>query len=191
MTWGSLGNGDGQFNRPWGIAAGDEESVYVTDKENSRVQKFSSSGEFLGTWGSRGSGDGQFINPGLVAVDRSGNVYVADTGNHRVQVFDPGGRFLWKFGSEGSAEGELLFPVGLTVDGLGNVYVVEAGISLVSEISVNRVQVFDSQGQFIGAWGSEGVAYGEFLAPTQGYQSTRPGEFTSWTPSITGFKCFK
>jgi len=51
------------------------------------VQKFDSSGTYLGQWGSLGGGNGQFVSPLGVAVDASGNVYVADMNNHRVQKF--------------------------------------------------------------------------------------------------------
>jgi len=44
---GSEGSGVGQFNRLTGIALDDVGDVYVYDRENLRVQKFSSAGEFL------------------------------------------------------------------------------------------------------------------------------------------------
>ena len=47
----------------------DETVVYVTDYDNHRIQKFTSSGEFIAKWGSYGSGDGQFLTSYGVAVD--------------------------------------------------------------------------------------------------------------------------
>jgi DNA-binding beta-propeller fold protein YncE len=49
--WGSKGNGDGQFNFPTGIAVDNSGNLYVADKENHRVQKFSSESTFLVKWG--------------------------------------------------------------------------------------------------------------------------------------------
>ena len=37
--WGSLGSGDGEFNRPYGVAV-EGGFVYVADTNNHRIQKF-------------------------------------------------------------------------------------------------------------------------------------------------------
>jgi DNA-binding beta-propeller fold protein YncE len=66
--------GDGQFNEPWGIAVDNIGNVYVTDYENNRVQKFSSSGHYVSKWGSPGSGNGQFNGPRGIAVDSNDNI---------------------------------------------------------------------------------------------------------------------
>ena len=59
--WGSGGSGDGQFRSPYGIAIGPGDTIYVTDfgnglGQNDRVEKFSSSGAFLGKWELSGRG---------------------------------------------------------------------------------------------------------------------------------------
>ncbi len=38
--WGGAGTGNGQFNRPSGIAIDNSGNIYVSDQNNSRVQKF-------------------------------------------------------------------------------------------------------------------------------------------------------
>jgi len=38
--WGGFGNGDGQFNFPYGIAVNAKGSVFVVDSANTRVQQF-------------------------------------------------------------------------------------------------------------------------------------------------------
>ena len=90
MKFGSRGNGEGQFNAPWGIAIDRVRGyIYVVDSANFRVQKFDMSGEFIMSWGSFGNGDGQFYFPRGIAVDQAdGTVYVVDMGNHRIQKFD-------------------------------------------------------------------------------------------------------
>ena len=127
LSWGTSGDGDGQFYNAEGIAVDGAGNVYVTDWGRERVQKFTSNGGFLlylgteGTGAGRGTGDGQFHNPKGTSADRAGNVYVAETINHRVQVFDSNGRFLRKWGSEGSGDGQFNRPTGIAIDRAGNV----------------------------------------------------------------------
>jgi DNA-binding beta-propeller fold protein YncE len=87
--WGSSGIGDGQFERPRGIALDSSGNVYVADSNNNRIQKFDSNGKFITKWGSEGTGDGQFYGLRGIAIGSSGNVYAGDWGNNRVQVFSP------------------------------------------------------------------------------------------------------
>jgi DNA-binding beta-propeller fold protein YncE len=66
------------------------DNIYVTDRNNNRIQVFTANGTFLAKFGLEGSGPGQFILPEGVGVDKdTGLVYVADTGNFRIQVFKP------------------------------------------------------------------------------------------------------
>ena len=124
------GAGDGQFNGPRRVAVDAGGNVYVSDLNNNRIEKFSSSGTFLRTWGwgvadgsnafqictsscqagIHGSGAGQLWTPQGVAVDSSGNVYVADWNNARVQEFSSSGAFLRTWGW-GVADGSNAFQV--------------------------------------------------------------------------------
>jgi predicted membrane-bound mannosyltransferase/DNA-binding beta-propeller fold protein YncE len=152
--------GPGQFNEPWGIAVGQDGSVYVSDTWNHRIQKFSNDGQFLTAWGTFGSTGGElgqesvFYGPRTVAVGREGNVYVTDTGNQRVQVFNPDGQFITQWGGGGVIEGALSEPVGLAQDGDGNWYVADTWNK--------RIQKFTEAYQYtaqwpIDGWGSQSV----------------------------------
>lgn len=88
------GNDSAHFNRPTDLAIANDGTVYISDGyRNSRVVRFSSTGQFLQQWGSRGEDTGQFHIPHAIAIDHVGNVLVADRENNRVEVFDSDGKF--------------------------------------------------------------------------------------------------
>ena len=157
LKWGSLGSGDGQFQYPMWVGIDSVGNVYVSDFNNYRVQKFTSSGAFVTKWGSRGSGDGQFDTAMGIAVDGSDHVYVADYSNHRIQKFTSSGTFVTKWGSQGTGDGQFSFPNGIAIDSAGHVYVLE--------YIGARVQKFTSDGTFVAKWGSQGSGDGQFNHP--------------------------
>jgi tripartite motif-containing protein 71 len=159
LKWGSFGNEyseGGHFHAPSGIAVDSFGNVYVSDTLNCRIQKFSSSGDFITKWGKWGYGSGDFRNPVGIAVDGSGNVYVADADNHIIQKFSSSGGFL-AWGGYGSGNGQFMFPHGVAVDGSGNVYV--------ADTQNDRIQKFSSTGVYLGKWGSVGNLPGELHEP--------------------------
>ena len=99
----------------------------MVDYFNSRIEKFSTAGAFLGQWGSQGFEDGQFQSPLGIATDPAGNVYVADYTGDTIQKFDSTGQFLARWGSPGSGDGQFDGPIAVAVDASSNVYVLEAG----------------------------------------------------------------
>lgn len=48
--WGRAGVGAGEFHLPHGIAVDERGLVYVADRENGRVQRFTMEGRYVGTW---------------------------------------------------------------------------------------------------------------------------------------------
>ena len=97
--WGAPGSAPGQFARPAGLAIDSQSNVFVADRDNSRVQKFTSTGSFLQTIGSPGSGPGQLNTVEDVAVDRAGDVWVAESTTHRLSKFTPDGAFITSYAS--------------------------------------------------------------------------------------------
>src|SRR3546814_13744877 len=55
-TWGTYGNGEGQFDGAFGVAVDASGNVYVADTYNNRIQKFDSSGAFIIEWGTYETG---------------------------------------------------------------------------------------------------------------------------------------
>ena len=121
--------------------------VYITDRDNNRLQILNADLTFFSYFGSKGSDNGEFDRPQGVAFDSTGNVYVADCENHRIQVFTPEGEFFRKFGREGKEDGEMNSPSGICIDSDDVVYV--------TEFNNNRVSLFSSTGIFLTTVGSK------------------------------------
>lgn len=136
--------------------------LYAVDRQNSQLQVFSPSGEFLRIIPPP---DAQRWAPAGVAVDSAGFVYVTESldlpeeQRHRVVVLDPEGKLVRQFGSKGESPGQLMFPYGIAVDRAGRVYV---------GVLNGGVEIFNPDGTFR-AWlgqgiGSTGVALPQGLA---------------------------
>jgi YD repeat-containing protein len=86
-SFGSAGNGEGQFNRPDAVEVDTNGTVWVGDQENGRIQIFNQNGEYVTQFGAKGSGAGQFNfgYPFGFAVTANGTAWIADANNNRIQ----------------------------------------------------------------------------------------------------------
>jgi len=139
-SWGSFGPGDGQFRLPVAIAVDREGNVYVVERGNRRVQKFSSSGAFLAKWGLEAL-------PEAISVDIAGNVFVLHDGG-RVQ----------KFSTSGVLQASLDLPQNcslprIAADGEGNIY----------HKCSEKVRKFDPSGSLQAAWEPTGSGDGQVV----------------------------
>jgi hypothetical protein len=156
-SFGSKGTAGGQFKEPVGVAVNDSTEpgavaagdIYVVDRGDNRVERFSSTGSYLGKFNGSGSFEvegkaesgsaaptGQLSSPAQIAVDDSGktvledpsvgDVYVADAGHGVIDKFSSTGAYLRQItaASVGTpfAENELL---GLAVDSTGDLWIYE------------------------------------------------------------------
>ena len=146
-SFGVPGSGPGQFSEPAGVAVNDSTEplvqpaagdVYVVDKGNDRVERFSATGGYLGEFNGSGTlpGEGaaaptgRFSAPNELAVDNStdpldpsaGDVYVQDAGHQVIDKFSSTGGYL---GQLKETSGGLLFhdQHGVAVDPSGNLWV--------------------------------------------------------------------
>jgi LPXTG-motif cell wall-anchored protein len=92
----------------------------------------------------------------------SGNVYVADTSNSRIQKFSSNGKFLAVWPPNGGVQvgngrGEFSHPEGIATDSSGNVYV--------ADTQNDRIQKFNSSGEYVTEWGKHGTGPGEVIQP--------------------------
>jgi RHS repeat-associated protein len=156
--FGSLGSAVGQFNHPEAAAIDAKGSVWVTDGNNNRIEKFNASGGEGVAYGVLGTGNGQFKHPGGIAINQAtGNVYIADTNNSRMQELNSKGEYVRQWGVLGTANGQFKEPTGIAIDASGNVYVSDTGN--------NRVQEFSAEGSFIKSFGTVGTGNGQFKSP--------------------------
>jgi len=116
---------------------------------------------FISRWGVKGTKDGQFSHPFGINTDSSNNVYIADSTNNRIEKFDSSGFFIAKYGTPAPAyggdtkkDGHLYTPTDIIVDKGGFMYIVDWGNE--------RIQKFDSAGNFVTKWGSHGTGDGQF-----------------------------
>jgi DNA-binding beta-propeller fold protein YncE len=136
-SWGEPGSGKGQFHVPHGLAVDRHGTVYVADRENSRIQLFSPDGEFLREWT-------DVARPCDVAIDSEGRAFVAELGHQagrwpgwgpcptgatggRVSIFDSAGKLLARFGGgeRPCAAGDFFAPHDIWLDARGDFYVAE------------------------------------------------------------------
>jgi predicted membrane-bound mannosyltransferase/sugar lactone lactonase YvrE len=166
LVLGGAGSEPGQFQAPRAVSVGPNNSLYVADSYNHRIQHLTEDGAVLQTWGSFAdiaagpAPEGTFNQPWGVAYSPVNEaVYVADTWNHRIQKFTPDGKFLTMWGYFGQAENPEAFwgPRGIAVDKSGRVYVTDTGNK--------RVVIFNKDGQYLAQFGVPGSNLGELDEP--------------------------
>lgn len=157
-VFGTVGEADGQFIWPAGIAIDGEGLVYVSDEHLNRITVFDASGALRATWGNAGSGPGELDGPNGLAIDAEDRLLVVDHRNNRVQRFTKDGTVLSSFGEEGDGPGQLSLPWGLDVGASGDVYVADWGN--------NRIQRFSPNGDFTATYGGPGGGDGQFHRPS-------------------------
>lgn len=116
FDWGRRGTGDGEFHTPHVITLGADGRLYMTDRENDRIQVFRTDGTHVATWPDLHSVDG------LVAAP-DGFLYGAAAIDNAILRLDLAGRVLdcWVL------DGALASPHGIAVAKDGAIYVAETG----------------------------------------------------------------
>ncbi|CAF1346642.1 unnamed protein product [Adineta steineri] len=129
------GNGQGnklnQFDFPTYIFVDEDQSVYVSDRDNNCVMKWRKDAK-EGTIVAGGNGEGSNLNqlnlPQGVIVDDLGQIYVADSRNNRIIRWCEGkeeGEIVVGGNGEGNQSNQLYGPAGLSFDDEGNLYVAD------------------------------------------------------------------
>lgn len=128
MSWGEPGEEPGQFNLPHGIALGPNGLLYVADRQNHRVQIFTTEGDFVSMWTG-------FHRPSDLWIGADGIVYVAeckrtsemDESPSRVSILDLEGALLSRLERNTTYDAALgsRCAHGIAVDSEGSLYITE------------------------------------------------------------------
>jgi hypothetical protein len=132
--FGSVGNGPGQFDLIHGIAVDPAGRILVADRRNSRIQVFTSDGQFVEEWP-------DIHDPVNIYIDENEAVWVADGTLNRILKFSLEGELLDHFGAYGKVSslgrpglncpdeatlcGGFALPHNFDVDSEGNLYIAQ------------------------------------------------------------------
>jgi len=124
----SDGPGPQQFNLLHGLKLARDNTVYVADRVNNRIQAFRPDGTFLkeGFIARRTLGSGSVFDVDLSADPGERFLYVADGANNRLWILDRDSlRILGRFGRQGRYAGQFYRAEAVAVDSMGNLYIAE------------------------------------------------------------------
>ncbi len=116
LEWGIRGTAPGEFHTPHVITLGQDGLLYMTDRENDRVQVFDQQGKLRATWPGLHSVDGLYAAP-------DGLIYGSAGMDNAVIRFDRHGKPLdvW------AEPGMFCYPHGIAVDATGAIYTADTG----------------------------------------------------------------
>ena len=121
--FGEPGSGaPGKFNLVHGVAIDRERRIYVSDRDNDRIQIFTEDGQFIEEWP-------DIKGPTGIYIDENENAWVLSTTLNQILKFNLNGELQYQFGAycctRGGFVGGFSRPHQMTVDSEGNLYVVQ------------------------------------------------------------------
>ena len=162
---------NGKFLRAWGqgmfktthfLRADRDGNVWVTDRGDHQVFKFSPEGKLLMTLGKKGVvGENEstdaFYGVADLVIAKNGDIFIADgeSTNTRVVKYSKDGKFVSWWGGKGTEPGKFDEPHSIAIDSDGRLYV--------GDRRNKRVQVFDQKGKFITQWTHLSTPWGVFV----------------------------
>ncbi|KAM7009646.1 tripartite motif-containing protein 2 isoform 1-T2 [Tautogolabrus adspersus] len=155
--FGIRGRTPGQLQRPTGVAVHPNGDIIIADYDNKWVSIFSSEGKFKNKIGS-----GKLMGPKGVSVDKNGHVIVVDNKACCVFIFQLNGKLVTKFGNRGNGDRQFAG----TLNGPHFAAVNNNNEIIVTDFHNHSVKVFNTEGEFLLKFGSNGEGNGQFNAPT-------------------------
>ena len=149
-VWGSEGNGNGEFMDAADIAVDNNRTIYITDAQLNRVQKFDRYGHYLGQWGEEGNQSGELQEPVGITVDMTQRVYISNSGNKRIDVFEKNGTILSSWEGDPVHEGSYGYPYGIATTVRNGAFIIGMVDSQKNQLLIYRSLQTDSDGDNIG-----------------------------------------
>ncbi len=162
---------NGKFLRAWGqgmfktthfLRTDRDGNVWVTDRGDHQVFKFSPEGKLLMTLGRKGvvgenESQDAFNGVADLVIARNGDIFIADgeSTNTRIVKYSKDGRFAGWWGGKGTEPGKFDEPHSIAIDSDGRLYV--------GDRRNKRVQVFDQKGKFLTQWTHLSTPWGVFV----------------------------
>ena len=122
--------------QPLGVCIAADGDIAVTDCQEKRIKKYTTSGIFSGEFGK-----GQFGWPYGIATTSKGQFVVTDAFNDIISIHQPDGKRMKTFGCSGQQNDQFKNPYHVTVDMYDNI--------IVSDCGNNCVKIFNLNGQFL------------------------------------------
>lgn len=148
---GGFGWDEGQFDNPSDIFA-NPLSVYVCDKNNSRIERFDKDLNYVSSLFTRNSSerDERFGYPLSCSISQQGDLYILDSENKRIVKFDLFGNFVQNFGGYDAGRYALSNPKQLAVSADNKVYVLDGDRTVVFDQYGNSITAISNKENFSG-----------------------------------------
>ncbi len=111
--------GPNEFNTVHSMVIDAKHRLYVSDRDNSRVQVFDEQGKFIEMWK-------DIPLPYFLYMDKNQNIWIGDGTVHKIMKYDLNGKLLYQWGTFGRRPGELWGPHAISVDSEGSLYIANA-----------------------------------------------------------------
>ena len=130
FSWGEPGNGPGQFSIVHSVRTDKKGTVFIADRENSRIQVFTPEGKFLSQWTNMQKPQGFHMGPDGFLYTTEKPVKSPDGKlpflPPRVSIWNTDGKLMARWGGENLAEpGNFFAPHGIWGDARGDLSVGE------------------------------------------------------------------
>ncbi len=144
--------GEGIFQRPHGATLGGDGTLWCVDDDGHGIYQCSLDGKVLRTIGTPGQAAAAmsgkpFNKPTKLAVHPdTGDLFITDGyGNARVHRYSAHGEHILSWGESGCEAGQFNLPHSVAIDKTGRV--------LVADRENHRIQIFDTNGDYLTEWG--------------------------------------